>query len=232
MKRAVTIAVAALAVTACVGSETQGVPTSSAPGHAVQWQRFADGVTMEGGESGTLPVRVAWVVDAQWTESVATDGTVVFIVGDDVTAVDARDGRVLWVLDPYASGDHFLESYGLGASGGVVVGLADGGAVVRVYAPWEWDIELDRRTGRLLRSGPANGGDAPESRFEQLPPFTPSTYRFEQGERFDTADARLPSGELAFRLRLDPPTSVYALEVGGLIVLDLFEHVVALAPAP
>jgi outer membrane protein assembly factor BamB len=233
MKRAVIIAVAGLAVAACVGGEANGVPIPTELEETVQSERVADGVTLEGDASGRLPVRVAWVVGAPGLEATATDGAVVFIVGDGVKAIRARDGRVLWKLDPWRSGDPWLEEFGLGASGGVVIGLADGGAVVRVFAPWEYDIELDRTTGRVLRSGPAAGGDPPQSRFDQLPPFAPSTYRIDQSI-IGTTDGRLPSGELAFRLREDEPmyTEQPPVEVSGVIVLGLTSgHVVALRPA-
>jgi hypothetical protein len=232
MKRAVTIAVAGLAVTACVGDEANGVPIPTELEETVQSERVADGVTLEGDANDRLPVRVAWVADAPGLEATATDGTVVFIVADGVKAIRARDGHVLWKLDPWRSGDPWLEEFGLGASGGVVIGLADHGAVVRVIAPWEWDIELDRRTGRVLRSGPA-GEDPPQSRFDQLPPFAPSTYRIDQSI-IGTTEGRVSSGELAFRIREDEPmyTEQPPLEVSGLIVIGLTSgHVVALRPA-
>jgi hypothetical protein len=232
MKRAVVIAVAGLAVAGCGRGEANGVPISTAPEEIVQSERVADGVTLEGDANGRLPVRVAWVVDAPGLEATATDGAVVFIVGDVVQAIRARDGKVLWVLDPWHSDDPWLEDHGPGASGGVVIGLADDGAVVRVFAPYEYDIELDRSTGRVLRSGPPDGGDPPESRFDQLRPLAPSTYRIDQSI-VGTTDGRLPSGELAFRLREDEPmyTEQPPLEVSGLIVLGLISgNVVALRP--
>jgi hypothetical protein len=112
-----------------------------------------------------------------------------------------------------------------------VVGLADNGAAVRVFAPWEYDIELDRRTGRVLRSGSAHG-DPPKG-FDQLPPFAPSTYRIDQSI-IGTTDGRLASNELAFRLREAEPafTEQPPLEVSGMIVLGLTSgYVVALRPA-
>ena len=236
MKRAVIIAVAGLAVTACVGDEAKGVPISTELEETMQSERVADGVTLEGDASGRLPVRVAWVVGAPGLEATATDGAVVFIVGDTVQAIRASDGQVLWVLDPWNSGDPWLEDRGPGASGGVLIGLADDGAVVRVFAPYEYDIELDRSTGRVLRSGPPDGGDGgdpPQTRFDQLPPLAPSTYRIDQSI-VGTTDGRLPSGELAFRLREDEPmyTEQPPLEVSGLIVIGLTSgHVVALRPA-
>lgn len=234
MKRAVIIAIAGLAVTACVGGEANGVPTSAALEETVQSERVADGVTLEGDASGRLPVRVAWVVGAPGLEATATDGAVVFIVGDTVQAIRASDGQVLWVLDPWHSGDPWLEDRGPFASGGVVIGLADDGAVVRVFAPYEYDIELDRSTGRVVRGGPPDGGDPPQSRFDQLPPLAPSTCRIDQSI-VGTTDGRLPSGELAFRLREDEPmyTEQPPLEVSGVIVIGLASgNVVALRPSP
>jgi hypothetical protein len=137
------------------------------------------------------------------------------------------------VLDPWASDDPWLEERGPAASGGVVVGLADDGAVVRVFAPHEYDIELDRSTGRVLRSGPpegGDGGDPPSSRFDQLPPVEPSSYRIDQSI-VGITDGWLPSGELAFRLREDEPmyTEQPPLEVSGVIVIGLASgNVVAL----
>ncbi len=101
----------------------------------MQSEHVADGVTLEGDASGRLPVRVAWVVGAPGLEATATDGAVVFVVGDVVQAIRASDGQVLWVLDPWRSGDPWLEQHGPGASGGVVIGLADDGAVLRVFGP-------------------------------------------------------------------------------------------------
>jgi len=232
MKRAFIVAVVGVAVTACVGGEANGVPIPTELEETVQSERVADGVTLERDASGRLPVRVAWVVNAPGLEATATDGAVVFIVGDVVQAIRASDGEAQWVLDPWRSGDPWLEEFGLGASGGVVVGLADD-AVVRVFAPWEYDIELDRRTGRVLRSGPPAGGDPPPSPFNQLPPFAPSTYRIDQST-IGITDGRLPSGELAFRLHEDEPmyTEQPPLEVSGVIVLGLISgNVVALQPA-
>lgn len=234
MKCSVTaVVVAALAVTACVAREGKDPSTISALQRSVRSQQIADGVTLEAGENGTLPVRVAWVREAPYLETTATDGADVFVIGEVVEAIRARDGRVQWVLDPYRSDDPWIEEWGLGASGGVQVGLADDGAVVRVFAPWEFDIELDRTTGRVLRSGPADGGDVPKSRFEQLPPFAPRSYRIDQSV-IGTVDARLASGEQAFRIREQSPQYDPAppMEVGGLIVLTLSSgYVVALRPA-
>jgi hypothetical protein len=132
------------------------------------------------------------------------------------------------VLDPWHSGDPALEERGPGASGGVVIGLADHGAVVRVFA-----LELDRSTGRVVRSGPPAGGDPPQTRFDQLPALAPTTYRIDQSV-VGTTDGRLPSGEPAFRLREDEPmyTERRPLQVGDMIVLGLTSgNVVALRPA-
>jgi hypothetical protein len=52
------------------------------------------------------------------------------------------------------------EGWALEDSGGVVIGL-DGPRVVRAFAPWEYDLRVERATGRRIGFRGSVGGDVP-----------------------------------------------------------------------
>ena len=237
MQRAVIIAVAGLAVTACAEAEAKGRPIATELEETVQSEHVADGVTLEGDASGRLPVRVAWVVGAPGLEAAATDGAVVFVVGDVVQAIRASDGQVLWVLDPWRSGDPWLERPRAGSERR----RRDrtGRRRARCFgssAPWEYDIELDRSTGHVLRSGP------PGRRRPSREPIRPASARSvlhlshrSIDHRHDRRPAHRPASWLfgSSKTRRGVPPEQPPLEVGGLIVIGVVSgHVVALRPAP
>ncbi|MEJ7765184.1 MAG: hypothetical protein WKF86_06785 [Acidimicrobiales bacterium] len=101
----------------------------------------ADGLRLLPGDDGTLPVRVRWVEVSDGPEAIAVDGSRLYVMASELTAYNLKDGSVAWVYED--------KGEGIGADGGVVIGL-DGPDVVRVIAPYNYDIRVDRRTGRLL----------------------------------------------------------------------------------
>jgi hypothetical protein len=177
----------------------------------------ADGLELVPGDDGTLPVTVRWVAAADTPEAVAVDGNVVYVAGFTLAAYDLTDGTLLWECE---------DDYGMEASGGVRIGT-DGPDVIRVFAPWEFDVRADRRDGRFLSRGPA-GGSLP-SDFVRLPAPAPTTFRVTAG--LEATTGYWPDGRVAWHLLIgsaavDPFGDV---EVDGVIVCGTSsQHLVAL----
>ena len=96
------------------------------------------------GADDVLSVQVRWVALAGTTAALAIDGDRVYVASDALTAFRLADGSVAWEAE-------HPEGYALEDSGEVVIGL-DGPGVVRVFAPWGYDLRVERATGRRIGS--------------------------------------------------------------------------------
>lgn len=108
----------------------------------------ADGLELLPGDDGQRPVAVRWAIEAETPEAVAVDGDTLYVAGFSLVAYDLADGSLRWECD---------DDEGMEAIGGVVIGT-DGPDVIRVFAPWEFDVRADRRDGHLLSRTSAGGG--------------------------------------------------------------------------
>ena len=152
---------------------------------------IADGLKLLPGEDGVLPVRPRWVAVRDTPEAFAVSDGVVYVAGSELTAFNLRDGSIAWECQ----GEHPFE-----ASGGVVIGL-DGPDFLRVVAPFEYDLRVDRRTGRLLSlHSPSEVRSAP---IVALPAPRPSRVRVTMGLR--EIVARWLDGSVAWRLDVESP---------------------------
>ena len=194
-------------------------PTPSRPDEPV---RIADGVSLEPGADGTLPVSVRWVQELAVTEAIAVDGNVVYAADEVIKAFRITDGEPLWeVGDP--------EGYMLETNGGVSIG-PDGSDRVRVFAPWNYDLVADRRTGRLIRLGLTPGGDPPPN-LRPFPAPAPALYDVDVDDAVDQITARRPDGAVAWRITIDGPMFDHAPAIripGGLVLATGSGHLVAL----
>jgi hypothetical protein len=154
---------------------------------------IANGLELLPGDDGTLPARVRWAVAIDTIEAVAVDGSVVYVAAGALTALRLADGAVVWEAK-------HPEGYALEASGDVVIGLDDAG-MVRVFAPWEYDLRVERATGRLVSMGEADG-DVPTD----LVPFPqPPPTRVRVEPDFEETVAYWPDGRVAWRLLVARP---------------------------
>ena len=179
----------------------------------------ADGLDLLPGDDGELPVTVRWVVMADTPEAVAVDGDTLYVAGFTLAAYDVADGSLRW---------EYEDDDGMEASGGVRIGT-DGPDVVRVFAPWEFDVRVDRRDGTLVSRDSAGGAPPPD--FARLPSSAPAAFRIVGG--LEETTAYWPDGRVAWRLRVESPAvdPAGALEVNGAIVcMTSGQHVVVLDP--
>jgi outer membrane protein assembly factor BamB len=184
--------------------------------------QIAEGLELLPDADDVLPVRVRWVALAGNTAALAIDGDRVYVVSGELTAFELADGSVAWeVAHP--------EGWALEDSGGVVIGL-DGPRVVRVFAPWEYDLRVERATGRRIGFREVVvGGDVPAD-LVAFPAPLPTHFRVQPDLRETVAF--WPDGQVAWRLVVDypgisalPPVDangaiVFATTSGHLVVLD------------
>lgn len=178
----------------------------------------ADGLELLPGDDGQLPVTVRWVVGADTPEAVAVDGDTLYVAGFTLAAYDMSDGSPRWEYDD-----------GLEASGGVRIGT-DGPDVIRVFAPWEFDVRVDRRDGTFISRDSA-GGALPAD-FVPFPASKPTAFRII--DDLEETTAYWPDGRVAWRLTVEDPAvdPAGALDAGGAIVcMTSSQHVVVLDPA-
>jgi outer membrane protein assembly factor BamB len=179
----------------------------------------ADGLELLPGDDGELPVSVRWVVSTETPEAVAVAGDTLYVAGFTLAAYDMADGSLRW---------EYGDDEGMEASGGVRIG-ADGPDVIRVFAPWEFDVRVGRHDGALVSRGSAGGG--PPADFVSLAAPPPTTFRVVAD--LEETTAYWPDGRVAWRLRVESPAVDPAgvLETDGVIVcVTSSEHVVALDP--
>ena len=112
---------------------TAATTTSLAPGE------IAPGLRLVPGDDGTVPVKARWVKAVDTPEAMAVHDGTVLVAGAVVSAFDLRDGSEQWEADDHGAA--------FDSDGGVRIGM-DGPDVVRVFAPWNYDLRLDRGTGR------------------------------------------------------------------------------------
>lgn len=192
------------------------VPAAGGPGP------IADGLTLVGGDDGTLPVRVRWARRAG-AEALAVDGDHLLVVGPTVSALDLRDGSVRWEEDN--------DGVAFDTDGGEIVGL-DGPDVLRVFSPFNWELRLDRRTGRRLsfRYGVLADPDPP---LQPLATTPPAAYQIDPG--LEEVVGRWPGGPVAWRLRVTTPevSAGPGIAAGDAVVVYTSNgYVVVLDPAP
>ena len=151
---------------------------------------IAEGLKLHPGEDGTVPVQPRWVAATDLPEAVAVHDGVVYVAGSQLTAFKLRDGSILWEDDGEA----------LEASGGVLIGL-DGPDVVRVFAPYAYDLRVDRNTGHRIAFDTAQG--TPPADFLPLPAEAPSEFRIDVD--LESIDAYGPDARMVWRLEVDTP---------------------------
>ena len=141
------------------------------------------------------PVRapVLWSRPIDGIEAVtAADGTV-FVAGWTFAAYDLATGEPVW--EDVGDGDHAFE-----ASGGVEIEVSPG--TVRVFAPFEYLVTLDRSTGRVLELDRRVGEEPPAS-------FVPTTLEvsglYDVEFQFDEVIGRDNDGSVVWRTRTGPP---------------------------
>jgi hypothetical protein len=139
--------------------------------------------------AGALPVRVRWVTLVGNTAAVAADGERLYVASSVLTAFALADGSVLWEA-------RHPERYALHDSGAVVLGL-EGPQVVCVFAPWEYELRVERATGRRIGYRELPGG-VPPADLVALPTPPPTRFRIETGLRETVAS--WPDGRVAWRL--------------------------------
>jgi hypothetical protein len=154
---------------------------------------IANGLELLPGDDGTLPVRVRWAVAIDTIEAVAVDGSIVYVAAGKLTALRLADGTVVWEAT-------HPEGYALEASGDVVIGLDDSG-MVRVFAPWEYDLHVERATGRLVSMEEADGD--PPADLVTFPAPLPTRVRVVPDS--EETVAYWPDGRIAWRLLVSQP---------------------------
>lgn len=178
---------------------------------------IADGLKLLPGEDGVLPVRPRWVAVRDTPEAFAVCEGVVYVAGSEITAFNLRDGLIAWECH----GEYAFE-----ASGGVQIGL-DGPDILRVVAPFEYDLRVDRHSGQLLSSEPSS--EIRSAPFMALPAPRPSKVRVTMDLR--EIVAHWPSGGVAWRLEVESPfiDELAPVQAGDAIVLVTSgQHVVVL----
>ena len=180
---------------------------------------IAEGLELLPGDDDTLPVRVRWVTAVDGSDAFAVDGPVVYVAGAALAALRLADGTVAWEAE-------HPEGYALEASGDVVIGL-DGPQRLRVFAPWEYDLRVERETGRLVSMEEADGTVPAD--LVRFPAPPPSRVRVEPG--VDETVAYWPDGRVAWRLLVAYPLAYEhpPVEVDDTIIAVTSScHVVAL----
>jgi len=181
---------------------------------------IADGVTLEPGDDGRLPVAVRWARALTAPEAFAVDGDVVYAADEVLWAFRLSDGSVKWEAED-------SEGEGLGGSGAVVIGL-NGPDQVRAWAPWEYDFTVDRQTGSVISHEIAEGEDTPTG-MTIFPAPSPSRFRVEMG--LEEIVAHTDNGDIAWRIVVADPQfdEQPAVEVpGGLALTTSSGHLVVL----
>jgi hypothetical protein len=188
---------------------------------------IAEGLGLLPGTDDVLPVRVRWLALVGTTAAVAIDGDRVYVASDALTAFRLLDGSVAWEAE-------HPEGYALEDSGDVVLGLDDP-QVVRAFAPWEYDLRVERATGRRIAFSQSVGGDLP-AELVAFPAPLPTQFRIETQADLRETIAFWPDGQVAWRLvvaypGIDPLAPVdadgaivCATTSGHLVVLDLLDR--------
>lgn len=178
------------------------------------------GLKLLRGEDRTLPVRIRWVVRTDTPEAVAVDGDFIYVAGSEFIALRLSDGSVAW---------RWEEDYAFEASGDVQIG-PDGADALRVFAPSEYDLRVDRQTGSLISIARSVGMLAPAG-FSPFPAPPPTRFRIETGLK--ETIAYWPDGRVAWRLVVKHPFVDEQLPIdadGSIVYVTSGQHVVVLDP--
>jgi outer membrane protein assembly factor BamB len=185
---------------------------------------IAPGVTLWPGDDGQLPVSVRWVRHLYGPEAIAVDGDTAYAADIAFNAFDVADGSLRWrTFEPTGEG--------FDADGGVLIGTQEPDQV-RVRAPFDYDLTVDRNTGEIDDLAP--GGTRSPQGFAPLPAPRPTAFRVHVGtERVVARDA---TGHLRWQISVDEPVfdPMRAVGIpGGLLVVASSGDLVALdVPAP
>jgi hypothetical protein len=203
-----------------------GMGSSPSPSHAgatLAGMDIAEGLALLPGADDVLPVQVRWLASVGTTAALAIDRDWVYAASDALTAFALADGSMAWEAE-------HPEGYALEDSGEVVIGL-DGPRVVRVFAPWEYDLRVERATGRRIGFCESPGGDVPAD-LVAFPAPLPTQFHIETEADLRETVAFWPDGQVAWRLVVAhpgigalPPVDadgaiVCATTSGHLVVLD------------
>jgi hypothetical protein len=176
------------------------------------------GVTLEAGDDGNLPVSVRWVRHLDAPETIAVEGDTVYVADVSDDAFDVADGTLRWrVVEP--SGE------GFDSDGGVQIGTQGPGRL-EVWAPWNYDLVVDKRTGDVVRLA---GEPEKGTRLRRLPAPRQTAFRVRMG--LPDVVATYPGGGVAWRITVEEPTyeQVRPIAVpGGMVLLLSSGDLVAL----
>ena len=150
-------------------------------------------------------------------------GDLVYVVGLAVTAFRLQDGSVAW-----EHRDDVTEQADLG-DGGVLIDPGRPG-VVRVVAPLNYDLQVDRGSGTVLSTTAAPLTTAPAD-FTSFPEPEPTRFRVDMGLKEIVAS--WPDGRVAWRLvvehpNIDPRGPVQAGD--AIVLVTSQQHIVVLEP--
>lgn len=189
---------------------------TAAPNQPVE---IAPGVTLDPGDDGRLPVSVRWVRHMYAPETMAVEGDTVYVADVAFFAFDVTDGTLHWrVIEPTGEG--------FDADGGVEIGT-HGSGQVEVWAPWNYDLLVDKHSGEIDR---LEGDPVPGSKVTPLPAPRPTT-AFQVHVGLQKAVARYPGGAVAWRISVERPEFDEATPIavpGGMLLLLSSGDLVAL----
>lgn len=218
-----------LMVASCAADDTE-LPFPKLPASSTEKPRpplpneIVPGLQLLPGEDGQLPVRVRWVMPGKVTEAIAVDGVFVYRADIDFTSFRLVDGSVAWTFKP-----EYTSPISLKASGGVQIGLHDE-TELGVLAPGEYDLRVDRATGKLRSL--KNQREVPAS-FVPFPSPSPSAFRIESD--LDETIAYGPDGAVAWRLVQQNPfvDEQPPIQADGAIVISTSgPNLLVLEPVP
>jgi hypothetical protein len=157
---------------------------------------LGENTVLRPGDDGSLPVRPRWAVQLAAPEAIAVRGGTVYVADEYLDAFRLRDGHLRWHTGPDDD-----DQAGLTADGGVFIGL-DGPRTVRAVAPWNYDISVDRTSGRLKRFTHDVGETAAGAR--ALPSPAPDGFRMDDG-CCTVMTARALDGQAIWSIRVKEP---------------------------
>jgi hypothetical protein len=180
---------------------------------------IAAGVTLVAEPSGRLPVRIRWVKEMGVPEGLAVDGDVLYVADEIARALYLADGSVKW-----ETGNPTQD--GLESDGYVAIGLS-GPDRVRLWSPYNFDLFVDRESGRFVSLRGAGEADPPAGKT----PFPARAARYRLGDDLKQSVARDKSGAVAFEIRVDEPwfDPIGPMAVpGGLALVTSSGHLVVM----
>jgi hypothetical protein len=185
---------------------------------------IAPAVTLWPGDDGQLPVSVRWVRHLYGPEAIAVDGDTAYAADIAFDAFDLADGSLRWrTIEPTGEG--------FDADGGVLIGT-QGSDRVRVWAPFDYDLTVDRSTGEILDLAP--GGTRTPQGFTPFPAPAPTSYRVHVGVK--RVVARDAAGHVSWQISVGrpsvPPSRPIDIPGGLVLVLGSGDLVALDVPTP